>query len=137
MCSCTLDYFFVTCRIQLAGWINKQVSLSNEEILEPSPQTLMDYGIVSSVLFNDPNQINNFGKQLASAILKEFEYGAPRVKARICSIPPVWGDYDIIPTIHRIRVESSIDHFLLEYPIMRSEIIQMVNILYQMMILQM
>ena len=72
VCSCTLDYFFVTCRIKLAGWINKQVFLSNGEILELSPQTLMDYGMVSLVLFNDSDQTNNFGKQLALAILKKI-----------------------------------------------------------------
>ena len=107
---------------------NKQVFLSNGEILELSPQTLMDYEMVSSVLFSDSDQTDNFGKQLALAILKKFEYGVPRVKARIYSIPLAWGDYDIIPAIHRIWVEGIIDHFLLKYPITRPEIIQMVNI---------
>lgn len=92
-------------------WIIFKVSIKQEkfdglqiggEIL--SSAKLMDLGLVSQIIFSNPDQTDNFGRKLAICVCNLFSQETKKVDVRISSIPPEWEGLFIQQAYHRIWI---------------------------------
>ena len=112
---CQLAYFLYTAHISLTGFNPPKISLNNNQILEITPQLLMDFGMLSSMIIRDPDETDQLGKQLSLAVLKQFQHGAGTVKVEFISAPPEWGILEVFPAIHRIKITTAETRYLPEF----------------------
>ena len=118
-CSCQLAYFLYMAHISLTGYRAPIIPLdNNNNTLEITPQLLMDFGMVSSMVIRDPEETDQLGKQLSLAVLKQFQHGAGTVKVEFISAPPEWNGLEVLPAIHRIKISTAENRYLPEFPLL-------------------
>ena len=114
-CTCQLAYFLYVAHISLTGYKAPIIPINDNEELELTPQLLMDFGMLASMIIRDPEETDQFGKQLSLAVLKQFQHGAGTVKAEFISAPPEWNNLEVLPAMHRIKITTAETRYLPEF----------------------
>lgn len=85
----SLIALYIQCCIDLGIYEPLKLHFKNEQI-KLSAILLMDYGLVISTSFTDPDQTDFFGQKLVNCVLNTFTIEENYVSLLIISKPPKW-----------------------------------------------
>ena len=111
----SINIFLYVAHISLAGYKAPIIPIDDNENLELTPQLLMDFGMLASMIIREPEETDQLGKQLSLAVLKQFQHGAGTVRAEFISAPPEWSNLEVFLAIHRIKITTADNRYLPEF----------------------